>query len=148
MPNKEAEEIIIRHHNRQLKLTTSLLNAFIGKEYHFNFAKAQEAWQLDLNRPLPPEIRFSKNGKQIVINEKGILVGKNNYDWSEILAVAIKTIITNSNFSEELIYEYHLLICDAHGDVHETELGHIASYKGLLPHFIGLFKRHSGTGDF
>lgn len=123
------------------KIRDSGLWGFFQRKIDISLTRILEPWEKSANLPLPGEIRLS----YLLIDQNGITCnGEDFIPWKEICATAIQTEQLSKNYSGEN-YRKHLLIVLHSGKIISFELGDIAHLKGLLGHFIELYKSENKT---
>lgn len=124
------------------KINDSGLWGFFQRKIDISLTRILEPYEKSANLPLPEEICSSS----LLIDQNGITYnGEDFLDWKEICATAIQTEQLYKNYTDEFYPRRHLLLILHSGKIVSFELGDISPLKGLLGHFIELYKLENST---
>lgn len=122
----------------QKKVDRSGFFIFFKRDITLTLTRILEPYEKTANLPLPQKIQLV----DIELDQHGILYHREEFiDWNEVCATGIMSeYVRNKSWEPENSYNRHLLVILHSGDIIPFEIGDIAHFKGLLGHFVELYK--------
>jgi hypothetical protein len=109
---------------------------FNKRNIELSITRILKPYEKTANLPLPDKL----NVQSLIIDKQGVWCQGDMILWTEICATGIKTETIYDRTAEMNIYLNHLLVCLNNGTLMQFSLGDISHLKGLLGHFIELYK--------
>lgn len=143
MDKREGEKLLFEKINNQIKESGWWI--FNKRNIELTITRILEPYEKKANLPLPEKLQID----YLYINKDGIGNHTNLIKWSEICATGISKEFNEErngedNFlesnGEDYFYISKLHVCLNNKRILEFELGDISQLKGLLGHFIELYK--------
>jgi hypothetical protein len=123
------------------EIAQSGLWIFFKRDIEVSLTRILDPFEKTSNLPLPEKIRISV----LEFDKRGINCNEEDFlEWEKICATAIKSERLRHNYSGEA-YRKHLLLILHSGQIIQFLLGDISHLKGLLGHYIELYKLENSS---
>ncbi len=120
---------------------------FFKSDIKLSLTRILEPYEKSANLPLPEKLNLF----EVEIDKHGILYNREEFlDWKDVCASGIMSEYISNGWMERGggYYKKYLLVILHSGDIIPFSLGDISRLKGLLGHFIELYKTKNQFDDF
>jgi hypothetical protein len=125
------------------KIRDSSWFIFSGRDLKITLTRILEPYEKSANLPLPEKLTLG----EIELDKSGILYRREDLlDWKDVCASGIMSEYISNGWPERGGYHKEYLLVILHsGDIIPFYIGDISHLKGLLGHFIELYKQENNS---
>lgn len=135
MTQEEGQNRLV--HFVEEKIRRSGWFIFFKSDLKLSLTRILEPYEKSANLPLPEKLNLF----EVEIDKHGILYNREEFlDWKDVCASGIMSEYIPRSTEALGHYKEYLLVISHSGDIIPFSLGDISHLKGLLGHFIELYK--------